>query len=174
MNTPCEPSAEEAARLPGHWQPNPFSRILLVDDDRAIRQLSATVLLRSGYQVDTAEDGQAGWEALHRESYDLLITDNNMPRLSGLGLVKKIRYAHITLPVIIASGTLNTEELNRNQWLQITATLLKPFTTDQLLETVKEVLRAAGSTRTPGGVHFPMLTKAFSEVEPFQRWGLNE
>jgi two-component system, chemotaxis family, sensor histidine kinase and response regulator WspE len=63
-------------------------RILVVDDDISIRELSAAVLMPSGYQVDTAEDGAAGWEALHGNNYDLLITDHNMPRVSGVELVK--------------------------------------------------------------------------------------
>ena len=174
MNTISDPLAGIEDCGPGRSPSSLSNRILLVDDSIAIRQLSATALLRCGFRVDTAEDGQAAWEALQGDSYDLLITDNNMPRLSGLELAKKIRSAHLRLPVIIASGTLNTEELNRNQWLQIAATLLKPFTTDQLLETVKEVLRAPGSAQTRSGVRFPLLAEAFVRVEPFQHWGLNE
>ena len=121
-------------------QASPSNRILVVDDDRELRLLSAAVLVRSGYQVDTAEDGAAGWATLHANSYDLLITDNNMPKLSGVELVKKVRSARIALPVILASGALPTEELNRHPWLQLAATLVKPFYSGQLLETVNEVL----------------------------------
>jgi YesN/AraC family two-component response regulator len=62
--------------------------------------------------VDTAEDGEFGWEALQAKNYDLLITDNNMPKVSGLELVKKLRSARMALPVILASGAM-PEELNR-------------------------------------------------------------
>jgi DNA-binding response OmpR family regulator len=76
--------AGEAAGVPFQCPQKPPHRILVVDDDRDIRQLSAEVLIHSGYEVDTAEDGKAGWEALHAtrhapESYALLITDHNMP-----------------------------------------------------------------------------------------------
>jgi len=117
-------------------------RILLVEDDGAIRRINAQVLVRSGYQVAAAQDGAAGWEALHANDFDLLITDHSMPGLSGLELVKKVRRARMTLPVILASGSLHTEELERHPWLQVAATLLKPIYAQQLLETVKEVLRA--------------------------------
>jgi DNA-binding response OmpR family regulator len=125
-----------------HLQPqtNAPHRILVVEDDSDIRQLSTEVLIRSGYQVDTAEDGAAGWEALHGNHYDLLITDNNMPKVSGVELVKKVRSARMALPVILASGAMPTEELNRHPWLQPVATLAKPFSCGQLLETVNEVL----------------------------------
>ena len=122
----------------------PSSRILLVDDAIDIRLLSADLLFHSGYQVDTAEDGESGWEALQAKNYDLLITDNKMPKVSGLELVKKLRSARMALPVILVSGAM-PEELNRLPWLQLAATLWKPFTPDELLGTVKKVLRATDS-----------------------------
>lgn len=123
---------------------NPSRRILVVDDDADIRQVNAEVLSGAGYQTETAEDGAAAWEALQVNGYDLLITDHDMPKVSGVELVKKVRSAHMALPVILASGTLPEEELSRHPWLQLAATLLKPFTGDELLEAVKKVLRSAG------------------------------
>jgi len=115
-------------------------RILVVDDEVEIRLVSAAVLSRSGYQTETAEDGAAAWEALQSNCFDLLITDHNMPKVSGVELVKKLRSAHMTLPVILASGVMPTEELERNPWLQPVATLEKPFSSGQLLATVNEAL----------------------------------
>jgi DNA-binding response OmpR family regulator len=116
-------------------------RILVVEDDLAIRQLSAETLITSGYQVDTAENGSVGWEALQASNYDLLITDNAMPKVSGVELVKMLRSARMTLPVVMASGTPPAEALNGDSSLQLAATLLKPFTMDELLATVEKVLR---------------------------------
>jgi DNA-binding response OmpR family regulator len=131
-------------------QTNLPRRILVVDDDSDIRFLNAEVLKRSGYQVDTAEDGEAGWKALHAvsyapDSYDLLITDHDMPGLSGLDLVKKLRAARMELPVIMATGKLPKEEFTRYPWLQPAATLLKPYTIEELLGIVREVLRTTDS-----------------------------
>jgi two-component system, OmpR family, alkaline phosphatase synthesis response regulator PhoP len=120
--------------------------ILLVEDDPGICQLCARELIRSRYQVDTAEDGAAGWEALQAKSYDLLITDNNMPRMSGVELVKMLRAARMTLPVVMASATIPAEALNGDSSLQLAATLVKPFTIQELLGTVEKVLRAADDT----------------------------
>jgi DNA-binding response OmpR family regulator len=123
--------------------PLPPCRILVVEDEPHIRQLNTGVLINSGYDVDTAEDGAAGWEALNADSYDLMITDNKMPRLTGVELLKKL-YAHrMALPVIMATGELPTEEFTRYPWLQPAATLLKPYTVAELLGTVKKVLREA-------------------------------
>jgi DNA-binding response OmpR family regulator len=123
------------------------TRILLVDDDALVRQLCAQVLRCFGYQTETAKDGALAWKALQAKSFDLLITDNNMPKVSGVELVKKVRSAHMALPVILVSGTLPTEELDRDRWLQPVATLAKPFTGNELRGTVRRVLRESAVTR---------------------------
>lgn len=130
-----------------HFRSSRSNRILVVDDEIAIRELISDTLVRSGYHVDTAEDGEIGWEAIHSKGYDLLITDNNMPKVSGIELVKKLRSADLALPVILISGAMPTEELIRHPWLQVAATLLKPFTGNELLEIVKKVLCEIGSSR---------------------------
>src|SRR5690349_13343924 len=127
----------------------PSNRILVVDDDVVIRELNAEVLSRSGYEVDTAEDGAAGWETLRANNYDLVITDNNMPRMTGIELLKKLRSAHMGLPVIMATGKLPTQELAQNPWLEPVASLLKPYPAERLLETVKDVLHATSSKTDP-------------------------
>jgi len=125
----------ELASAPTQCHSTPTNRILVVDDDADIRQVNAEVLRCFGYQTDTAEDGEAGWEKLRSHCYDLLITDNKMPKLSGVELVKKVRSARMALPVILASGTIPTDEFKRNPWLQPVATLVKPFSSGQSLET---------------------------------------
>lgn len=133
------------AGAPRHRPTSSSHRILVVDDDLDLRLLSADVLFHSGYEVDTADDGEAGWQALQARDYDLLITDNQMPQVSGVELVKKLRFARMTLPVILASGAM-PEEQYQIPWLQLSATLLKPFTPAELLGIVKRVLRVSDST----------------------------
>lgn len=125
------------------------SRILVVEDDRAIRHLSTKLLLQSGYQVDAAEDGAAAWEALQDNSYDLLVTDHQMPKVSGVELIEKLRSARMSLPVILVSGALPLEELTRKPWLQLDAKLPKPYSCEDFLGTVKEVLRTTNGAREP-------------------------
>jgi DNA-binding response OmpR family regulator len=128
-------------------------RILLVDDDVELLELHAEILIRCGYNVDTAANGFIAWNTVHETNYDLLITDNNMPRLTGLELVKQVRSEGLTLPIILASGSVPTEELNQNSWLRIDATLPKPFKTDALLATVKKVLCAKNVTENDQCLH---------------------
>jgi len=128
---------------------NPPRRILVVDDDIFIRQLSTQALKLSGYHVDAARDGAIAWHVLNTSSYDLLITDHSMPQVSGFALLKKLRSVRIMLPVILVSGAIPVEELDRHPWLRLAGTLLKPFTGDELLRTVEKVLRATDSAREP-------------------------
>ena len=114
----------------------------MVDDDISIRRLSTEMLIRSGYQVDAAADGAAGWKALQGNSYDLVITDNFMPKVTGVEMVKKLHAAGMKLPVIMATAMLPQEEFVSHPWLQAVTTLLKPFRANDLLSAVKKILAA--------------------------------
>jgi two-component system, OmpR family, response regulator len=131
-----EAATEDQSKLP--------RRILLVEDDAAVCRLNADVLTSVGYVVDTAQDGESGWAALQTAHYDLLVTDNTMPGITGLELIKKVRSEDIPMAVILASGTVPAEELNRIPWLQVNALLPKPYTIKELLRTVNQVLRKPG------------------------------
>jgi len=124
-------------------QATPARRILVVDDDESIRQLSTEVLIDFGYHVDSAEDGAAAWQTLNADGYDLVITDQNMPRVTGIELLGKLQAARMDLPVILTTGSLPLPDFTQSHWLQPAATLLKPFTVEQLLGMVKAVLHAA-------------------------------
>jgi len=142
----------------------PQSRILYVDDDPQIRQLGELLLVRSGYAVHTAADGAEAWAALQESSYDLLVTDNQMPRLSGLDLIRKIQTAQMAMPVILASGTVGMLRLDDFPWLKCAAMLLKPFTHEQLLSAVRRALLASRNVRTPTGTRLPEQTKSMSTL----------
>lgn len=126
----------------------PSQRILVVEDDEPIRQLNTNLLRRVGYHVDDCEDGAAAWDLVKTHQYDLLITDHQMPRVTGVELVEKLRSASITVPVILLSGALPAEELNQKPWLQIGAAINKPYTEDELLGTVRKLLQVNGHGRT--------------------------
>jgi len=142
-NTISQTEAPVGAPAQGHTTRS--HRILLVDDDHEIRSLNAEVLVESGYHVDTAKDGASGWRALKAHHYDVLVTDNTMPVVTGLELIKKLRSEDMMLAVILASGTAPMEELAQNPWLHIDALLPKPYTVAQLVKTVDEVLHKSGT-----------------------------
>jgi DNA-binding response OmpR family regulator len=155
------PSENAMAKPPKDHTP---PRILLVDDDVYILELNTGVLIRSGYDVDTAADGADAWKALHEIHYDLLISDHKMPRVTGLELIKKLRSEEMTLPVILMSGTMPTEELKRQPWLQINATLRKPFTVAELLNAVNNILGALIQTPFADLMLYPEKLEAALET----------
>jgi DNA-binding response OmpR family regulator len=126
------------ASLPG--QRRPAHRVLVADDETAVRQMITSLLVRAGYDVDAAEDGAGAWDALQANHYDLMITDNQMPKLTGFEVVRKLRAAGMALPVVMVTGTLPVEEMAGDPSLHIAATLLKPFAIATLLGTVKNIL----------------------------------
>ena len=156
------------AEAPSPEPARPPHRILLVEDDRTVLEASSRVLVRAGYQVNAVESCQAAWEALQSGRHDLLVTDNQMAGMSGLELVSKARSAQITLPVILASGGTDAEQLATNPWLQPALALPKPFTASQLLETVALALLRAGRDPVPTQVSFSELGY------PYHHWGINE
>ena len=116
-------------------------RILVVDDDPSVRHLNTMILNGAGYRVDAAEDGVVAWDLLRINRYDLLVTDNNMPEVSGVELIKKLRAAGMALPVIMATGKSPEEDCTPYLWLQIAVTLLlKPYTAEEFLGTVRKAL----------------------------------
>lgn len=125
------------------------ARILVVDDDPTIRRINADILGRYGFQVDKAEDGLEAWELLQRQKYDLMVTDNNMPRLTGVELIQKIHTAGLSFPVIMVTGLIPSEEIMQTLPLKPVAILLKPYTLANFSATVTEVLRTTGRTACP-------------------------
>ena len=106
------------------------------------------VLADAGFNVNTASDGQEAWEALLHRPYDLLVTDNEMPRLAGMELIKRIHNAGMRLPVIFASGTFPAETVRNDPQLQIAAAIPKPFRIPELLDTVRDVLASSRGDTT--------------------------
>jgi DNA-binding response OmpR family regulator len=128
---------------PPQSQTNPPLRILVADGDSDLCLLYAFVLAGPGYQVDLVQDGAAGWQALEANPYSLLITEHDMHKLTGIELVEKLRAARMALPVVMAAARLPVDALAQNPSLHLAATLRKPFAVDELLGTVKRVLRTS-------------------------------
>jgi DNA-binding response OmpR family regulator len=141
MNNHNTLSGKELTDVSNVAQKNPPCRILVVDDDPDTRQLSVDVLVSANFEVDAAVDGADGWEALRAKHFDLVVTDNKMPRMTGIELIKKLRYTRLHLPVIMATNQLPTQEFEQKPWLLPDATLQRPFSNDDLLATVKKVMR---------------------------------
>lgn len=124
--------------------------ILIVDDDRLVREATRAVLAAKGYAVVFAEDGQAGIAAAAAGQFDLAIVDLFMPGIDGLKVIETIRRSNPALPMIAASGFMfggacpempNFETMAAEAGAR--ATLYKPFRPDGLLRAVEQALAPA-------------------------------
>ncbi len=135
---------EESPLDPTQHQKSSRHRILVVDDSNSVRQLKVDLLVSSGYDVEEARDGADGWEALQTGHYDLVVTDNTMPRMTGVEMIEKLRSARMTVPIIMATGFMPIFLFARKPWLKPDAALTIPFTDDAFLAAVKSILGTDG------------------------------
>jgi DNA-binding response OmpR family regulator len=100
--------------------------VMVVEDNDDYRRVLAQFLAFYGFDpVRDAPDGQAAWEAFQQEPVDLLITDINMPRMSGVELMGRVRGLRPELPIIVITGY--AQELHHLSPFDVQATLIKPF-----------------------------------------------
>ncbi len=135
------PPVDSANPFPAPLRP----RILVAEDDPGVMGVAALVLHLSGFEVTTAEDGEAAWRIYLEQGCDLLLTDHNMPRLSGLELIARVRTHGDPLPVILTSGLLDPSDIPYPLCSQIDAVLAKPFSTQVLVDTVRRCLRSVAT-----------------------------
>ncbi len=116
-------------------------RILVVDDEPAIRRFLRASLTAQRYLVDEAEDGRSALDTLRRSTPDLLILDLGLPDIGGLEIIRQVREKGSTVPIIVLS--IRADEAGKVQALDLGADdyLTKPFGMDELLARLRAALR---------------------------------
>lgn len=137
-----DPSSEPAPAKPKNSAATPRARILHAEDDDELRAFCRNVLGAAGYSVASVENGDQAWEALQEHPFDLLITDNNMPRCTGYELLLRLRKSRNDLPVIMTTSCVERFQGAESQWLNLAALLDKPFTRQDIQHAVAEALAA--------------------------------
>ena len=125
-------------------------RILVVDDDDRIREFIAnTVLTLEGYTIFTAKNGLTGYEAVKEHNPDLVVTDYDMPVMTGIAMVEKMRDSGLNQPVILMTAEGSEKIAAESLRLGVMDYFIKPFDTDELIQAVSRVLGAssAGTVR---------------------------
>lgn len=120
---------------------NKTTRILTVDDSASMRALLYHALTASGFEVEQADDGLAALEWLAMNEVDLVITDINMPRLDGFGLIEKLRSGtrHRDRPILVLTTESSREKKDRARAAGATGWIVKPFDPEKLVATVRRV-----------------------------------
>src|SRR5713226_9722497 len=119
----------------------PTARIVVVEDDPAIRRGVVDVLRASGYQVAEAGDGAKGYEEAVRLGVDLVLLDLLLPKRDGLEVLADLRKIRPTLPVIVLTARGTEEDRVRGLKMGADDYVVKPFSARELLARVEAVLR---------------------------------
>lgn len=115
--------------------------ILVVDDEKDIREITQAFLVLNGYDVTTAANGKEAYDKLLTNHYDVVITDLQMPKMGGMELLEKISQAKANPVTIVLTGhAVKDSDFPREPF----AYIRKPFSHNQLIQIVQEGLRNRG------------------------------
>lgn len=118
-------------------------KVLVVEDDRDLRQLFARVLQRSGYETLEAGDGQQALEVLEREYVDVIISDIMMPVMDGYELVRSLREADMKMPVLMITAKDAFDDMRRGFLSGTDDYMIKPVNVNEMVLRVGALLRRA-------------------------------
>ena len=141
------------------------ARILLVDDDAALRELLMARLKRAGYSVDTANCAHAGLDACVRSRPNLVITDLRMPDMDGLSLLKELKSRWPLLQVIILTGHGTIAEAVDATQHGAFGFLIKPVGNEEFLQQVQRAVTASTFTPVPGDWDASMVSRSQLMIE---------
>ena len=119
-----------------------MANILAVDDSNSMRKLLASTLTEAGHKVTQASDGVEGLALAMKSSFDLVISDINMPNMDGITLLKKLRGlpAFRVVPILILTTEMDPERKKQAKDAGATGWLVKPFSPEQILATIRKVV----------------------------------
>jgi len=117
-------------------------KILVVDDSAVVRQVQEAVLTKAGYEVVSANGGKEAVAKLEIATFNLILTDLNMPDMDGVSLIKAVRGSnkHRLTPIVMITTESKDSKKQEGRSAGATAWVVKPFTPDQLLSVVKRIV----------------------------------
>lgn len=117
--------------------------ILIVEDDKELCELFSTVLIKNGYKTTSAKDGVEALNVLDKEYIDLIISDIMMPNMNGFELIKSIRDAQFSLPILMITAKESFQDKQRGFLLGIDDYMVKPIDVNEMVLRVGALLRRA-------------------------------
>ncbi len=119
------------------------SRILLIEDDKALSKLTIMLLNRENIEVIHAQDGEEALLLLNDQEFNLIITDLNMPQIDGLTLITELRKKQSEIPIIVTTGVTNESIHKQLHGLGVAKIYVKPLMSNiygELIEDIKRYL----------------------------------
>ncbi|EGR4409628.1 response regulator [Vibrio cholerae] len=121
---------------------NTMAKVLAVDDSISIRQMVSHTLQDAGYEVETAADGREALAKAQKARFDVIISDVNMPVMTGFEFVKTVRMQsqYKFTPILMLTTETSPEKKQEGKAVGATGWLVKPFNPETLLKTLQRVL----------------------------------
>ncbi len=136
--------------------------ILIVDDDKQLREKLRKVLEGQHYQVETAADGEEALDKIWADTYDLVVLDIMMPQVDGLAVLQELRAGNIKVPVLMLTARGDIDDRIKGLDLGADDYLAKPFSLAELLARMRALLRR-------GGEHTPLLSAGEITLDTVRR-----
>ncbi len=143
---------------------NQTNHILLVENDANLNMVVADYLRGKSFTVDTAKDGQEAWELIAKRHYDMVLTNITMPHINGYELLKLIRSAFATLPVVFLSEKKDKDSIIRAYELGCDDYILKPYSIDVLVYQIEAILRRCQYSENKNQTYFELGSLHFDSV----------
>ena len=117
--------------------------ILVVEDDRALRELYCTVLSKNGFVYHEARDGAVAWDVLEKQYIDLVVTDIMMPNMNGFEFVKSLRQNGLNMPVLMITAKDTFEDMQSGFLAGTDDYMVKPVNVNEMILRINALLKRA-------------------------------
>ena len=124
---------------------NPTMRVLVVDDFSTMRRIIKNILRQLGFtNVVEADDGTTAWEVLNKDKIDFIISDWNMPQMSGIELLRKVRKSEefSDLPFLMVTAEAQQENIIEAVQAKVSNYIVKPFTAEIMKQKIDKIFPA--------------------------------
>jgi DNA-binding NtrC family response regulator len=118
-------------------------KALVIDDEQIVLDSVRKILAQEGYEVDMSTSGRAGLDMALNEVYDIVLTDIRMPEIGGMRILRDVKRARPSVPVVIITGYATVQSAVQAMKLGATDYIEKPFTPEELVNAVKTAIDAA-------------------------------
>ena len=149
---------------------NPNMRVLVVDDFSTMRRIVRNILRQLGFNnVVEADDGTTAWEVLNREKVEFIVSDWNMPQMTGIDLLRKVRASEqfADIPFLMVTAEAQQENIIEAVQAKVSNYIVKPFSPREVVSRIKAVLRrTCAAPDTAQDEKLTTLTYGSLEIQP--------
>ena len=121
---------------------DPSMKVLVVDDFSTMRRIVKNILRQLGFtNIVEADDGSTAWDLLQRESVDFIVSDWNMPIMTGIDLLRKVRASpeYATVPFLMVTAEAQQENIIEAAQAKVSNYIVKPFTAETMKQKIDKI-----------------------------------